>query len=566
MRINKTLSAQKKQTLVGAVGLLMLLSFTTSCAGTSRAAQERKTWSPKSNPPADVIDVVSLGALNNWEKLAVISLQGLTSRKEPSIWLLVREELDAKWLKVHEEKGYIKASRPVEDWKELFEKHRGAYKGAVVPDENLYHGVLHAINVAACEDLIVAPEALAKELDIPIKIDLRDRFETNAAGYEWIWRTYRDRLSKQIASIIYPEWAFNGSLAYDIQWRGLMFWVSGDNQTEQSRKGTDHHKELATMTSIMEQLPPNMSVRGFPYAPGHLGLTENHGIAWLSRLGKAHNCSDHLPNLSVMSGIQIDALSPPRTDDRLLLEDDKIYIALTITDGDNLNTWTDWFHEDFEHPDHGKVPVGWGIGPAILDLMPAVAQWYYEKAVPGKDEFIADVTGIGYIYPEMYATQYPGDRQRILDEYIDWTRMYMDRLGLRHLRTYFDTPNVDTDGYIERFFKGIPSLDAVWDGYCRRLSKYDAPYEKQTYLVGQKPVFSAVMKAGWIYGTSVEDFYRDVHEVVGDQRPAFVNGALINWSFRVDDINEIYNNRREDMVFVTPSQLTDLYLKHIASE
>lgn len=524
-------------------------------------AQPMDTWLPKSDPPADTIKVVTtFQDLEPAEQLALISLQGLAAREQPSIWLLVNEH-DAKWLEVHKIKGHIKDTRVINEWEDIFQEYRWAYKGAVVPDEELSHGLLHAVNVASCEDLIIASESLAEELGIPVKIDLRDRFESNAEGYEWLWNNYKDTLSKKAACILYPELASNGALAYDIQWRNFVFWISGNNHVELSRKGADHEKELNTITSIMKELPPNMPVRGFPYAPGHLGLTENTGIAWLSRLAKAHIPSDHLANISVMSGITIDNLSQPERAASPELEMDKIYIALTITDGDNLNTWIDWFYKDFEHEAHGQVPVGWGIGPAVLDLIPVVAEWYYDRAVPGKDEFLCDVSGIGYVYPEMYAEKYPGNREDIFIEYLELTKNYMNRMDLEHIRTYFDTPDYNPDGYISKFFEAIPGLQAVWDGYCRRNTKYHGPYEAQTYSIDGNPVFSAVMKAGWIYGNSIDDFYRDVHEVVGDTRPAFVNGALINWDFRMDKIKELYNNKQEDMVFVTPSQLAELYLK-----
>ncbi len=546
--------------LFAGIGSIIFVCLISQLNSVLLVAESAETWLPKSDPPADTIKVVAFQDLESAEQLALISLQGLAAREQPSIWLLVNEH-DGKWLEVHKNEGHIKDTKIVTDWENLFQEYSWAYKGAVVPDEKLSHGFLHAVNMASCEDLVIASESLAEKLEIPVKVDLRGRFETNAEGYEWIWKNYKDTLGDHAACILYPGLASNGALAYDIQWRNFVFWISGNNPHELSRKGADHEKELETISSIMKELPPNMPVRGFPYAPGHLGLTENTGIAWLSRLAKAHIPSDHLANISVMSGITIESLSQAEHVSPPELRTDKIYIALTLTDGDNLNTWIDWFYKDFEHELHGEVPVGWGIGPAVLDLIPVVAEWYYHRAIPGKDEFICDVSGIGYIYPEMYAELYPHSREDIFDEYLELTERYMNRMDLRHLRTYFDTPDFNPDGYINKFFQAIPSLQAVWDGYCRRNTKYNAPYEKQTYSVEGNPVFSAAMKAAWIYGDSVDDFYRDVNEVVGDTRPAFINGALINWSFRMDKIMELYNHRSEDMVFVTPSQLTELYLK-----
>jgi len=50
-----------------------------------------------------------------------------------------------------------------------------------------------------------------------------------------------------------------------------------------------------------------------------------------------------------------------------------------------------------------------------------------------------------------------------------------------------------------------------------------------------------------------------IHEQVGDTRPAFVNGHLCCWAYKPEAIAEVYNDRDPDWVFVTPAQLATLY-------
>jgi hypothetical protein len=69
------------------------------------------------------------------------------------------------------------------------------------------------------------------------------------------------------------------------------------------------------------------------------------------------------------------------------------------------------------------------------------------------------------------------------------------------------------------------------------------------------PVFRAVTT--WRYGK--EGFLREVREQVGNQCPAFVNGFVHCWTFRMDDLARIWESRDPDMVFVRPSQLAALY-------
>jgi hypothetical protein len=140
----------------------------------------------------------------------------------------------------------------------------------------------------------------------------------------------------------------------------------------------------------------------------------------------------------------------------------------------------------------------------------------------------------------------------------------MKIMDMRHVRTYFDSEECEYDRFITRYFSEIPELDAVFDAYCRWKAKERLPYEQQVYqLAPGKPVFSAIMTPAWEndHG-NVEGFYNDLREVVGDRRPAFVNGALVNWHFRSERVKDIFHSKTEDMVFVTPSQLADLYRQH----
>jgi len=69
------------------------------------------------------------------------------------------------------------------------------------------------------------------------------------------------------------------------------------------------------------------------------------------------------------------------------------------------------------------------------------------------------------------------------------------------------------------------------------------------------PVFRSA--TSWRYGKP--GFLREVREQVGTRRPAFVNGFVHCWTFTMDDLARIYDERDADMVFVTPAQLASLY-------
>lgn len=110
------------------------------------------------------------------------------------------------------------------------------------------------------------------------------------------------------------------------------------------------------------------------------------------------------------------------------------------------------------------------------------------------------------------------------------------------------------DGTLARYAAALPfchSLFADMGRYSGRSGVTNLTYS----LSGGMPVFRAV--TGWDHGK--DGFLREILEQVGTSRPAFVNGFVHCWTFRMDDLVRIFEERDPDMVFVTPSQLAKLY-------
>jgi hypothetical protein len=501
------------------------------------------TYLPRSPAPASNLELVDVTALTTPERIALTCLQGLTSRKQPVIYLS-RTDDDMFWLNWHREKGYIKDYQPVKDWTSLFKEHASAYKGAIIPDPKLYRGDLLALNVAACEDLIVATPELARKLGIPVKMDLRGRFTTYADGIRWVWHTYKGQISHFLCDYIYPGKLDCCTFSYDIEWKGLMFWPAGT--VDQHEPGADMIAEKRVIADILSQMQPNTAVLGFPYAGDGVGLGEGDGVALASRYAIGLVCSDYLDNLCITSGVPIQKLEQPKQAPAPVLDRSKIYIALVMSDGDNENTWRAFFMSYFKNPAFGKFPLAFGMGPAIIELQPAVAQWYYEHATPGT-EFISDVSGVSYTQPENYAKAYR-DPAAVQDGFLDWTAKLMRQLGMRSVRTVGGS-----DAYVDEYAKRLPFCHSIFADMGRW--QYNGIQNLTYTLPSGMPIFRAV--TSWRYGK--DGFLREIREQVGNHRPAFVNGFVHCWTFDMDTLAKIYQERDPDMVFVTPAQLADLY-------
>jgi hypothetical protein len=503
------------------------------------------TFLPKSVQPARVPWKVALAGLPAEERIAVTCLQGLLARGQPRLFLVRHEPEDAFWMEQYVAQGHVERFEPVADWTTLLDRHRELVKGAVIPDPGLYRGDVLALNVAACEDCLVTTPELAARLGLPVKADLRGRFKTYAAGLDWLWETYRDRLNPHLCDFRHPRLLQFGTFDQAFQWRGLMFWVAGPR--EQGEPGVDAAAELAVVSRILADMPANGVCLGFPTLNDGEGMGEPPGVELLSRYGKSHIPTNHGGNYSFSSGVRIDRLAQPKPEPPPPLDRRKVYIALALSDGDNQVLWPRFFRGYVEHPAYGSVPLAFGIGPAIRELQPAVARWYFENAAPNT-EFFADVSGAGYMDPDHFTAAYD-NRARVWADYFDWTRRLMEPLGLRTIRTVNGT-----DDAIARYATALPACHSIFADMGRYSGREGIA--NLTYSLPDKmPVFRAV--TSWRHGK--EGFLREVREQVGDARPAFVNGFLHCWTFDMDAIAKIHADRDGDMVFVTPSQLAALY-------
>lgn len=522
------------------------------CSSTTIAAEPtsapQRPWGdsfvPRSPKPTETIQVVSLEGRSAEERIALCCLQGLIARSHPQLWLERNPETDAFWLDRHQEQNYIKSWERVEDWKGLFSKHQSTYRGAIIADPDLYRGELLALNVAACEDLIVTTESLAHQLGIEVKLDLRGKFQTYAEGMQWLWENFNTKLNPFLCDSRDPGLLPFATFDVAFQWRGLMFWLTGPDESE--LPGVDVKAELELFEKIFAAMGSDAICIGFPHREGGFGIGEPQGVELLSRFGIALSCTNHTSNFSVLSGMPLKKLTqrpPPPLPD---LDPTKIYVALALSDGDNQILWPDYYRKYFQHKAFGSFPLAFGIGPATREMQPGVIEWYYENAT-NETEFISDVSGAGYIDPEYFGASL-NDKEARWGSYLRWTKRLMKSMDLKSVRTV-----KGEDELIARYITAIPDCHSIFADMGRYSGR--SRIENLTYNLLDKPVFRAV--TSWRYGK--DGFLKEIHEQVGEQRPAFVNGFVHCWTFTMDDLARIHATAGEEIQFVTPSQLARLY-------
>ena len=505
------------------------------------------TFFPKSPKPAKRLLVADVRRLPPDERLLLTSLQGLVNRKQPQIYLLFNDH-DRRWLDWLKHTGRVQNEEFVNKPLSLVQQFKESYHGAVVPDFDLYIGPVIACNVAGAHDLLIASARLADQLGLTVSHDLRGRFRDNASALRWIVDELFGKLSHHLLICAHPDLAYNGSFDYIIQHRGIAFWLTG--RVDGRRPDSDIIAEQEVIENLFAKLPVNIPVRGFWWHGHGVGPGEGPGVTLGSRFGKVTVVSDGIPNLSIHSGYVLSTLQQKPRPPAPKLELDKVYLTFTTSDGDNLNTLYNYFTAYFEDDLHGTFPMGWGVGPTIIDLAPAIIEWYYQKA-SSTDEFFCDVSGIGYIYPPQFATKY-ANRDVILYDFLSWTQKYMRRLDLHTIRLM----GVDTS-HIQLYGKSLKGLHSLFPDYGRATG---GDLNKATYMLPNGiPVFRGFTDWQEKHPNPARYMADQIRHQVGEQRPAFINVFVWNWGYRLQTLEQTLDLLPLDFVAVTPDQLAQLY-------
>ena len=130
-------------------------------------------------------------------------------------------------------------------------------------------------------------------------------------------------------------------------------------------------------------------------------LGEYRTVASLSSLNACLIPADHGSNYSVLSGFA-EALPAQKTEAGNLPAKGHT-VCLVMTDGDNLQWITTAFTNDGHYGSalRGSFPMGWGVPATLPEIAAPMGEYLYEN-MTANDEFITQISGLGYTYPSMW--------------------------------------------------------------------------------------------------------------------------------------------------------------------
>jgi len=103
----------------------------------------------------------------------------------------------------------------------------------------------------------------------------------------------------------------------------------------------------------------------------------------------------------------------------------KAYVAVFMSDGDNLQENERLIPLKWRDPARGSVPISWTVQPALVDVAPVIFNYYRSTATPD-DVLVSGPSGLGYTYPQLWP-QSPSDS---FAAYTTRSASYLRRAGL----------------------------------------------------------------------------------------------------------------------------------------
>jgi len=353
--------------------------------------------------PASTLDCIDLSSSSGAEVDLFVSLEGIVNRSQPRIVCVSRGgEGKFTWVKLHD-----LSYKSVNGYDAVL-KYRTNITGLVVTDSEQPHTLNLATTIAGVNDeLICAPALLSKLTNAPYNFrvvdDLRGRFEDKYAVYRYLYTNYWPKCTHRIFAGMGVN--LHGHLRdFLIAAKVATVWL-GPGKTE----------DAGILRSFVSEMKP-LNGLYMGWWPG-----EGDGLEFVGQYGIPVLASDFFCNGTVFSGLRR-AINVPEIPPPPPLEN-KVYVALILSDGDNIQYMQHAMKVDWGSPVRGTIPIGWTSSPLAVDLDPMMLNYYWNTATTN-DCLVSGPSGAGYAHINHW-------KAANLDAYTKVSAPYLQRSGLR---------------------------------------------------------------------------------------------------------------------------------------
>ncbi len=409
--------------------------------------------------PAETLDGFSVASkeMPGSEKMMFAALQGLVNKTQPRIYLYdVEREGKHKWPDLLD----LKITEYPSDQKwELVRKYRKELSGLVLySTEKSPHYMNLAATVGGLRNALPVTwseyeQLIQKKIDLPVVVDLTGlTFTTPVEIYSYLYDTYWKDCTKRLLI------SLNNRVPVNIRDIGMaagaaILWLEPRNQDEN-----------AVLRKFLRDMKAGESIilGWWTEERAGIGIGTEYGISTIP--------SDFYDNATVHAGLshQIEMPVVPRKPEL----ENKIYLAVFMSDGDNVQYCQHAMSKLWDDRGRGIIPINWTVSPGLADIGPGILNYYYKTATPN-DFFASGPSGLGYalIY-DAHNYKWNTTKRENFEPYARLTERYLEKSGLRVI-TVWDQVNEDQmEVYARccRYLYGVTQQD--WERQEGKISSF----------------------------------------------------------------------------------------------
>lgn len=257
--------------------------------------------------------------------------------------------------------------------------------------------------------------------------------------------------------------------------------------------------------------------------------------------------------------------------DESIAIEDKHYLAIVVSDGDNIQ----WLERDFlttSHygqriKNHKDFKLTWTIAPLLTEMSPSVMKYIYDYA--HKDYFISGVSGMGYIN----VLEYPLEH---LNAYADKTKQLFENANIDIICMLDNIKNTFDTGALTRrldFFANQSQIKGgIWEIDPDR---YESGKGRLFWSSNHKP-FISVRLSFWHPSNDPGQVDDDFIEYYADKinsfarSPRTIDGyTVLNvhpWTTNIDQLNTLVSKLKDHVEIISAGEMIDLVKKYVPKE
>ena len=296
---------------------------------------------------------------------------------------------------------------------------------------------------------------------------------------------------------------------YVVAAQAPVFWLDPEDATQ-----------AALFTQILQRAKPDTPYLGW-FPQGH----EMTGVTLCGQHASPVVAADFYINGSVFAGGAPAHISSRITHPPVPKVQNKIYLTLTMVEGDNAQYNQHRMRDMWDDAGRGAVPLNWSISVLLYDLGPAILG-YYQRTATANDLLMAGPSGAGYTYPAVWPAA-------ALEGYTQRSGAYMQASGMDTLFAYNRNGSTDLPfaaSIVDRYERNIPGLLGI---------VYNYESSSQVSFVNGMPLATLL---GVNDLASGQTELTQVAAAWDGTAPLFVAAGLESWNMTPTDAKNLVNS------------------------